>query len=97
MADSVQMMRHYSIFFAAANLTHRQLLPSSSRQTLEVILGRILDRILWAFRIQTDKMVTANQPGTVVVRKQQKRAAVIDVAISSHTSIRKKEHEKLEG
>lgn len=26
MAHSVQMMRHYSIFFAAANLTHQQLL-----------------------------------------------------------------------
>ncbi len=53
-------------------------------------------RILLDFQIQTDKMVIANQPDIVVVDKQQKKAAVINVAIPSDSNIRKKEHEKLE-
>ena len=53
-------------------------------------------KILWDFKIQTDKLVMANQPDIVVVDKHRKRAAVIDVAIPSDSNIRKKEHEKLE-
>ena len=33
------------------------------------------------FLFQTDKMVLANQPGIVVVVKQDKKAVVVDVAI----------------
>ncbi|TWW57464.1 hypothetical protein D4764_07G0001830 [Takifugu flavidus] len=41
-------------------------------------------------------MVVANQPDIVVVDKHRKTVVVIDVAISSDSNIRKKEHEKLE-
>lgn len=47
-------------------------------------------RILWNLTIQTDK-----QTDLVVLDKEQKRAAVIDAAISSYSNIRKNEHEKL--
>lgn len=38
----------------------------------------------------------ANQPDIVLIDKQQKKAAVIDVAIPTDSNIKKKEHEKLE-
>ena len=38
-------------------------------------------KILWDFQIQTDKMVTANQPDIVVVDKHQGTALVIEAAI----------------
>jgi len=50
----------------------------------------------WDFQIQTDKQVMANQSIIVVVDKQQKKAAGIDVAIPSDSNIKKKERKKLE-
>ncbi len=52
-------------------------------------------KILWDFQIQTDKMLVANQMDIVVVDRQWKKAAVMDVAIPSDSNIKKKEHEKL--
>ena len=40
-------------------------------------------------------MEVANQPEIVVVDKQEKKAVMVDVAITSDSNIRKKEHEKL--
>ncbi len=40
-------------------------------------------KIIWDFQMQKDKMVVTNQPDIVIVDKQQKKAVVIDVAISS--------------
>ena len=53
-------------------------------------------KILRDFQIQTDKLLIANQPDTVVVDKHQRTAVVVDVAILRDGNIRKKEHEKLE-
>lgn len=40
--------------------------------------------------IQTDKIMVANQPNIVVIDKWDKKAVVVDVAIPSDCSIRKK-------
>ncbi|KAF7642383.1 hypothetical protein LDENG_00258740, partial [Lucifuga dentata] len=53
-------------------------------------------RVLWDFKFQTDKQLLANQPDTVVVDKEQKRAVVTDVAVPVDSNIRKKEHKKIE-
>lgn len=45
---------------------------------------------------QTNKLVMAKQPDKVVVEKQRKMAAAIDLAIPSDSYIREEEHEKLE-
>ncbi len=36
-------------------------------------------KILWDFKIQTDKLVMANQPEIVLINKQQNMAVVIEV------------------
>ena len=51
--------------------------------------------ILWNFQIRTNRMVMANQSDIVMVDKQQKKAVVIDAAIPSDSTIRKKEHVEL--
>lgn len=53
-------------------------------------------KILWYFRIQTDKPVMGNQADILMVDKQRKEAAVIDTAVPRDSNIRKKEREKLE-
>ena len=53
-------------------------------------------KILWDFQIQIDKQVMANQLDIMVADKLQKKAVVVDVAISSDSNIKKKEHEKFE-
>lgn len=42
--------------------------------------------------LPTDKMAMANQPDIVVVDTQQKKGAVIDVTIPSHSDIKKRGH-----
>ena len=54
-------------------------------------------KILWDFKIQTDTLVTTNQPDIASIGKQQKKAVVLDVEIQNDSNIRKKEHEKLSG
>ena len=51
---------------------------------------------VYHFQIQTDTLVTANQPDMDVVDKRQEKAAVIDVGIPSDSNISKTEHKKLE-
>lgn len=53
-------------------------------------------KILWDLKIQTDKLVVANQPDIFVLDKQNKTAVVTDVTVPSDSNIRQKEHEKLE-
>ena len=47
-------------------------------------------KILWDFRIQTDKQVRANQPDTVIENKDKKEATIIDIAIPNDVNIREK-------
>lgn len=47
-------------------------------------------RILWHLTIERDKQIDL-----VMLDKEQKRAAVIDAAISSYSNINKNEHKKL--
>ncbi len=42
-------------------------------------------------KIQTDKLIMANQSDIVALDKQQKKAIVINIAILSKSNIRKKE------
>ena len=64
-------------------------------ETLPKVIENKCVKILSDFQIQTDKLVMANQPDTVVVDKHQRTAVVVDVAILRDGNIRKKEHEKL--
>ncbi|XP_030580764.1 M-phase phosphoprotein 8-like [Archocentrus centrarchus] len=50
------------------------------------------DKILWDFQMQMDKLVMAKQP---VVKKQRKKAVVINAAIPNNSNIRKKKHRDL--
>lgn len=52
-------------------------------------------KILWNFQIQMDKLMMTNQPDIVILDKQRRKAVVTEVATSSDSSIKKKEHEKL--
>ncbi|KAF7664173.1 hypothetical protein LDENG_00185720 [Lucifuga dentata] len=70
--------------------------PKAKWETPPKVVENGRARVLWDFKFQTDKQVLANQPDTVVVDKEQKRAIVIDVAVPADSNIRKKEHEKIE-
>ena len=66
-----------------------------SGQTPPKVIEKDQEKILWDFQIKTDKILVANQLDIVVVDKQEKKAVVVGVAISSDSNIRKEEHEKL--
>lgn len=63
-------------------------------EELPRIVQNAQPKIVCDFQIEKDKLVIANQPDIVVVDMQGKTAAVIDVAIPSDGSIRKKEMRK---
>ncbi|TWW59398.1 hypothetical protein D4764_06G0009280 [Takifugu flavidus] len=99
LAGKAYMERHNQV----AGIVYRNIcteygleVPGSRWETPLKVLENKQAKILWDFQIQTDKMVVANQPDIVVVDKHQKTVVVIDVAIPSDSSIRKKEHKKLE-
>ncbi|XP_067939766.1 uncharacterized protein [Watersipora subatra] len=50
-------------------------------------------KTLWDFHIRTDKHVLANQSDIVVVDKENKRAAIIDIAVPNDYNIARKEKE----
>ncbi len=49
-----------------------------SKEVLELVENDQA-KILWDFKIQTDKLVMANQPEIVLINKQQNMAVVIEV------------------
>ncbi len=98
-AGSAYMERHNQVaVIVYRNICHEYGLevPRSKWKTPPKVVENDRAKILWDFKIQTDKLVMANQPDIVLIDKQQKKALVIDVAIPSDSNIRKKEHEKLE-
>ena len=70
-------------------------LPGSKWTTPPRLIENNQAKIVWNFRIQTDKMVVANQTDIVVVEKQDKKAWVVDLEIQSDSKVRKMENEKL--
>ncbi|TWW76591.1 hypothetical protein D4764_13G0012530 [Takifugu flavidus] len=99
LAGKAYMERHNQV----AGIVYRNIcteygleVPGSRWETPPKVLENKQAKILWDFQIQTDKMVVANQPDTLVVGKHRKTVGVIDVAIPSDSNIRKKEHAKLE-
>ena len=53
-------------------------------------------KMLWDFMIQCDREIKARKPGIVVVNKNERSFAIIDIAIRGDTRISKKEKEKIE-
>ena len=70
--------------------------PKSRWETPQTVVENNRAKVLWDFHIQTDRKVLANQPDIVIVDKQKKEAAVIEVAVPSDSNMRKKEYKKLE-
>ena len=53
-------------------------------------------KILWDFKIQTDKELKYNKPDVVVLNKQKRTCMIIDVACPFDIRIQEKEKEKIE-
>ena len=70
--------------------------PKSRWETPQKVVENNRTKLQRDFQIQTDRRVLANQPDIVAVDKQRKEAVVMDVAVPSDSSIKKKEYEKLE-
>ncbi|KAF7654704.1 hypothetical protein LDENG_00066000, partial [Lucifuga dentata] len=70
--------------------------PKSKWKTPPKVVENSRAKVLWDFKVQTDKQLLANQPDMVVVDKEQKRAVVIDVAVPADSNIKKKGHKKIE-
>ncbi|XP_053149009.1 uncharacterized protein LOC128343627 isoform X2 [Hemicordylus capensis] len=52
-------------------------------------------KILWGFRLQTDKHLPHNTPDITVVEKKEKQVKIIDIAIPGDSRIEEKEIEKI--
>ena len=52
--------------------------------------------MLWDIRFRTYKQLLADQPDVLLVDRRQKRAAVTNVAVPAHSTIRKKGHKMIE-
>ena len=51
-------------------------------------------KILWDFKIQTDKVIEYRRPDIVCINKQRREYQIIDFAITGDQNIAIKEHEK---
>ena len=51
--------------------------------------------ILWGFLVRTDRSIQANRPDIVIKHKQNKTSQLIDISVSSDSSISAKEFEEL--
>ena len=69
--------------------------PSSKWKTPPKVVEIDQAKNLWGFLIPTDKLVVANQPDIVLIDKQQRKAAVIDVTIPCDSNIKKKNRRSL--
>ena len=53
-------------------------------------------KILWNVMIQCDRQIKARKPDIVVVKKNERSCAIIDIAIHADITVGKKEKEKFE-
>ena len=53
-------------------------------------------KILWDVMIQCDREIKARKPDIVVVNKNERSCAIIDIAISGDTRVSEKEKKKME-
>ena len=53
-------------------------------------------KLLWDLNIQCDHVIEARRLGIVVVNKQEKKSAIIDIAVPADKRIGEKENEKIE-
>lgn len=60
---------------------YRVEVPKSKWETPPKVVDNCRGKILWDFRIQTDKQVLTNQPNVAMVAMEQRKAAVINMAI----------------
>lgn len=68
--------------------------PNSQWETMKVIAYNRA-KVLWDFKVQTEKQLLASEPDIEVVDNEKKTAVVRD-AIVVDSNMRKKEHEKIE-
>ena len=54
------------------------------------------NKLLWEFKIQTDKKIEPNKPDIVVLDKMEWKCLIIDVACSFDTRVKDKMKEKIE-
>ena len=71
---------------------YRQEVQESKWATPPKVIENDRAKILWDFKIQTDKMVAANQADIVVIKERNNKTVVVDAAIASDNNIRKKKH-----
>ena len=76
---------------SAGNIIYQQLTNGGS--TVDKVLQKEDVKILWDFKIQSDKHLAHNIPDIIVVEK--KRVWIIDVAIPGDSRIEEKELEKI--
>ena len=51
---------------------------------------------MWDAMIQCDREIKARKPDIVVLKKNERSCAIIDIAIPGHVRVSKKEKEKIE-
>ena len=59
------------------------------------VVGTPKVTILWGFPVRTDRSIQANRPDIVIKHKQNKTSQLIDISVSSDSSISAKEFEEL--
>ena len=64
--------------------------------TPEPVLESETTKILWDFKIQTDKPLESNRPDITVLNKRENTCWIIDVACPFDTRVAEKEREKIE-
>lgn len=65
--------------------TYKSEVPKCWWETPSKVVENNRAKILWEFNFKTDKQLLTNEPDMVVVDKEQKTAAVIDVTIPAHS------------
>lgn len=60
---------------------YRVEVPKSKQGTPPEVVDNCRGKILWDFRFQTDKQVLTNQPDVAMVAMEQRKGAMIDMAI----------------
>ena len=53
-------------------------------------------KVLWDFKIQTDKQIEANKPDVVLLDKEERKCFIIDIACPFDTRIGNKQKKKVE-
>ena len=59
-------------------------------------MNPVLNKLLWDFKIQTDKKIEHNKPDIVVLDKMERKCLIIDVACPFDIRVKEKEKDEIE-